>query len=285
MYTTAVSDGLLEAFLRCGRNFCKFEENINPQLEVFGQIPLETGIDIMLSIVFPQSRHEILVKDLFHTNTPVFRFSPADRAGLKTGDYLISVNALNVSTASHDDVVSLIGSSTGLLTLQIAENYNDSDSSDDDYHNKPKSKYPNRARLRGQPRERDGGRPGKNAGGRYPMPSRSTGQLRSRALSPTVENTLPREIAVFGPPEPRSRSANRADARDRIQGNENLDPLSVAVYPRKQKTVGSGQQHSGSGDGLHHMARLTQHQSKQASVTRDLRMGRTNQGARRANPN
>ena len=218
--------------------------------------------------------------------TPVllFRFSPADRAGLKTGDYLISVNALNVSTASHDDVVSLIGSSTGLLTLQIAENYNDSDSSDDDYHNKPKSKYPNRARLRGKPRERDGGRPAKNAVGRYPMPSRSTGQLRSRALSPTVENTRPREIAVFGPPEPRSRSANRADARDRIRGNENLDPLSVAVYPRKQKIIGSGQQHSGSGDGLHHMARLTQHQSKQASVTRDLRMGRTNQGAEERTP-
>ena len=158
------------------------------------------------------------------------------------------------------------------MTLQIAENYNDSDSSDDEYHNKPKSKYPNRARLRGPTRDREAGRPGKSSGGRYPGQSRSTGQLRSRALSP--ENTRPREIAFFGPPEPRSRSANRADARDRLQGNENLDPLSVAVYPRKQKV--SGQPGSGSGgDGIHHMARLTQHQSKQASVTRDLRMGRT----------
>ncbi len=209
--------------------------------------------------------------------------SPADCAGLKTGDYLIAVNSLNVSSASHDDVVSLIGSSTGLLTLQIAENYNDSDSSDDEYHNKPKSKYPNRARHRGQPREpREPGRQPRGAGAKYPVPSRSTGQLRSRALSPTIDNTRHREIAVFGPPpEPRSRSANRLDFRDKAYGNENIDPLSVAVYPRKGKDLSveiQQQQHSsGSANALHHMARLTQHQSKQASVTRDLRMGRTQQ--------
>ncbi len=215
------------------------------------------------------------------------RCSPADRAGLKTGDFLISVNALNVSTSSHDEVVSLIGSSTGLLTLQIAENGNESDSSDDEYHNKPKSKYPNRARLRGQPaREREPGRPGKTSGGGgggggnrgFTAQHRSAGQLRGRALSPAaLENTQHREIAVFGPPEPRSRSANRADMRDRVHDNENIDPLSVAVYPRKPKDVNGGGVHHTSGEQVHHVARLTQHQSKQASVTRDLRMGRTRQ--------
>ncbi|XP_064600347.1 regulator of G-protein signaling loco-like [Liolophura sinensis] len=74
--------------------------------------------------------------------------SPAERAGLKPGDYLVSVNGENVSKAPHDNVVRMIGTSTGTLTLQVAENYNSSDSSDDDYHVRPKSRYPNRVRPR-----------------------------------------------------------------------------------------------------------------------------------------
>ena len=76
--------------------------------------------------------------------------SPADKVGLKAGDYLISVNGHNISKASHDDVVRYIGSSSGVLTLQIAENFHSSDSSDEDYqaNAKPKSKYPNRVRPR-----------------------------------------------------------------------------------------------------------------------------------------
>ncbi|XP_076062146.1 regulator of G protein signaling family member locomotion defects isoform X3 [Oratosquilla oratoria] len=77
--------------------------------------------------------------------------SPAERAGLRPGDYLIAVNGQNVSKALHDDVVRLIGSSTGLLKLQIAENYY-SDSSDDEFVtvNRPKPKYPNRLRHKHQ---------------------------------------------------------------------------------------------------------------------------------------
>ncbi|KAJ8317189.1 hypothetical protein KUTeg_005093 [Tegillarca granosa] len=74
--------------------------------------------------------------------------SPADSAGLKAGDYLVSVNGLNISKALHDDVVRMVGMSTGTLTLQVAENYNSSDSSDEEYHHRSKARYPNRVRPR-----------------------------------------------------------------------------------------------------------------------------------------
>ncbi|XP_018312460.1 regulator of G-protein signaling loco isoform X1 [Mycetomoellerius zeteki] len=57
--------------------------------------------------------------------------SPAEDAGLRAGDYLVAVNGHNVSKVPHDDVVQLIGSSKGILRLQIAENYY-SDSSDEE---------------------------------------------------------------------------------------------------------------------------------------------------------
>ncbi|KAG8200126.1 hypothetical protein JTE90_018915 [Oedothorax gibbosus] len=71
--------------------------------------------------------------------------SPAEKAGLRPGDFLIAVNGQNVSKAPHDDVVHLIGNSSGLLKLQIAENYY-SDSSEEEFISKPK--YPNKLRNR-----------------------------------------------------------------------------------------------------------------------------------------
>ena len=81
--------------------------------------------------------------------------SPADCAGLKTGDFLMGVNGLDISLAPHDDVVRMVGSSIGLLVLQIAENYNSSDSSSDEFGNRPKSKYPNRKQRQAQTRALD----------------------------------------------------------------------------------------------------------------------------------
>ena len=49
---------------------------------------------------------------------------------LKPGDHVIAVNGRNVAKVNHDEVVKLIGNSTGLLKLQIAENY--CSSSDDE---------------------------------------------------------------------------------------------------------------------------------------------------------
>lgn len=57
--------------------------------------------------------------------------SPADTAGLRAGDFLISVNGLNVSKLPHELVVQLINKTPGTIRLSIAENYY-SDSSDDD---------------------------------------------------------------------------------------------------------------------------------------------------------
>ncbi|XP_077258093.1 regulator of G protein signaling family member locomotion defects isoform X4 [Temnothorax americanus] len=74
--------------------------------------------------------------------------SPAEGAGLRAGDYLVAVNGHNVGKVPHDDVVQLIGSSKGVLRLQIAENYY-SDSSDEEglatVRSKPKYAHKPRA--------------------------------------------------------------------------------------------------------------------------------------------
>ncbi|XP_053694176.1 regulator of G-protein signaling loco isoform X2 [Sabethes cyaneus] len=57
--------------------------------------------------------------------------SPADQAGLRAGDFLISVNGMNVSRLPHEAVVQLIGNTYGAIKMAIAENYY-SDSSDED---------------------------------------------------------------------------------------------------------------------------------------------------------
>ena len=76
--------------------------------------------------------------------------SPADRCGLKTGDYMMAVNGLNISKSPHDDVVKLIGSSSGLLVLQITEKEEDSDSSEDEFQGgKIKMKQSSRVRFKG----------------------------------------------------------------------------------------------------------------------------------------
>ena len=49
--------------------------------------------------------------------------SPAEAAGLKPGDLLYIVNGLNVSKACHDDVVRMVGLSTGALELQVGRFY------------------------------------------------------------------------------------------------------------------------------------------------------------------
>ncbi|XP_044736099.1 regulator of G-protein signaling loco [Chrysoperla carnea] len=75
--------------------------------------------------------------------------SPADQAGLKAGDFLISVNGLSVSKVTHDAVVQLIGNSVGPIKMSIAEYYY-SDSSDEDVSENyvtRKPRYPNRPRV------------------------------------------------------------------------------------------------------------------------------------------
>lgn len=67
----------------------------------------------------------------------ILKGSPAEYVGLRSGDQILSVNDINVSKASHEDVVKLIGRCTGVLHLVIAEsNHNsthlDSCSSDEE---------------------------------------------------------------------------------------------------------------------------------------------------------
>uniref|UniRef100_UPI00398EBBEA regulator of G-protein signaling 12b isoform X2 n=1 Tax=Pristiophorus japonicus TaxID=55135 RepID=UPI00398EBBEA len=82
----------------------------------------------------------------------ILKGSPAHYVGLRSGDRILSVNDINVSKASHEDVVKLIGQCTGVLRLVIAEgsNHSDTGSSDEELYfnegkvawmnNKPKSK-------------------------------------------------------------------------------------------------------------------------------------------------
>uniref|UniRef100_A0AAG5CWF1 Regulator of G-protein signaling n=1 Tax=Anopheles atroparvus TaxID=41427 RepID=A0AAG5CWF1_ANOAO len=103
--------------------------------------------------------------------------SPADLAGLRAGDFLISVNGLNVSKLPHESVVQLIGSTHGTIRMAIAENYY-SDSSDEDImfqhggqQARSRPKYPHKAKFsRGIASGADGGS-GLNSGG----PERSVG--------------------------------------------------------------------------------------------------------------
>ncbi|XP_078288185.1 regulator of G-protein signaling 12b [Rhinoraja longicauda] len=82
----------------------------------------------------------------------ILKGSPAHYVGLRPGDRILSVNDINVSKASHEDVVKLIGQCTGVLRLVIADgnNHCDTGSSDEELNftedkvtwgnNKPKSK-------------------------------------------------------------------------------------------------------------------------------------------------
>lgn len=61
----------------------------------------------------------------------ILKNSPADLAGIRGGDFLISVNGLNVSKLHHEIIVQLINNSQKIW-IGIANNYYKSDSSDDD---------------------------------------------------------------------------------------------------------------------------------------------------------
>lgn len=50
----------------------------------------------------------------------IMKGSPAHDAGLKPGDCVVSVNGTDVSAASHETVVELIGSSLGTLSLHVS---------------------------------------------------------------------------------------------------------------------------------------------------------------------
>ncbi|KAJ8269769.1 hypothetical protein COCON_G00123760 [Conger conger] len=65
----------------------------------------------------------------------ILKGSPADYVGLRSGDQILSVNEVNVSKASHEDVVKLIGRCSGVLHLVIAEGaaHRDSCSSDEEF--------------------------------------------------------------------------------------------------------------------------------------------------------
>ncbi|XP_041477707.1 regulator of G-protein signaling 12-like isoform X4 [Lytechinus variegatus] len=71
--------------------------------------------------------------------------SPAEIAGIKTGDSVIAVNGENVTRLSHEQIIKLIGATTGVLRLTVAE-MDYSESSDDEYVYMPRTRYPHAKR-------------------------------------------------------------------------------------------------------------------------------------------
>lgn len=72
----------------------------------------------------------------------IVRDSPAFLAGLRSGDFLISVNGQNVYDKNHDEIVALISSVSDQLNITISDNFL-SGSSDEDFglhHSQVRSK-------------------------------------------------------------------------------------------------------------------------------------------------
>lgn len=190
--------------------------------------------------------------------------SPADLCGLKTGDYLISVNGQMISNSPHDDVVRLIGSSRGMLVLQIAENYNSSDSSEDEYQVRPKAKYGSKTKprpvasrmvasaddLAAMSRHRHASQPSGNKYGPRPPRDHSLDYQRSgqRAASPGRD---------LDPMERYLRDINR--------GIENINPLQGWNSTSKLKNVSAH-------DGIIRY-RNTSRPTKHTIITREARLG------------
>lgn len=76
----------------------------------------------------------------------IVRNSPASLAGLRSGDFLISVNGQNVYDKNHDEIVKLISESSTQLTITISDNFlsESSDESFSAHHSqqlRPKNKF------------------------------------------------------------------------------------------------------------------------------------------------
>lgn len=87
----------------------------------------------------------------------IVRNSPADLSGLKSGDFLISVNGQSVWQKDHEEIVALIGASeSNQIRITIADNYFSDSSDEDASHHRFRPKYPhsktrlNRLHLQGR---------------------------------------------------------------------------------------------------------------------------------------
>ncbi|XP_055847261.1 regulator of G-protein signaling loco isoform X2 [Episyrphus balteatus] len=156
--------------------------------------------------------------------------SPADQAGLRAGDFLISVNNLNVSKLPHETVVQLIGNSFGSIKMQIAENYF-SDSSDEEnaiqHMNRGKPSYLHHKlkmnRLRTSPQKHREG-----AG--------TSGGCREQALRPVIEDIpLPASLSssashniIHSPNASTSKDISNVSAMVRVNlEQENLNGVTL----------------------------------------------------------
>lgn len=150
--------------------------------------------------------------------------SPAEHAGLRAGDYLVAVDGRSVSKMPHDDVVRLIGGSSGVLKLQIAENYY-SDSSDDDVLPvRPKPKYLHKPRSSGHQQQqqlRPGAGPNQqNRIAKVVHDLRTGAMFEESLVQPSacvISNWSPPPIAPTPPPRPHQLLPSEAEDSEQHQ--------------------------------------------------------------------
>ena len=151
---------------------------------------------------------------------------------------MIAVNGRNVSKSPHNDVVRLIGQSSGVLQLQIAENYCSDSSSEEEGAAgiRLKPKYPHR-RTPGKGQGAAGGNSGKPGQGQHVKMG------RGQVLAEVHDNTLTTSVEVHqavGGIEPHSDNEDytndRRDVRPmHVRGNSADSTFTEATIQPAQK--------------------------------------------------
>lgn len=158
----------------------------------------------------------------------IVRNSPADIAGLKSGDFLISVNGQSVWQKDHEEIVNLIAlSSSNQIRITIADNYF-SDSSDEDvHHQRFRPKYPHsKTRLN-----------------RLQLQARSSGDLKYLE-SPPIPEQHPRFSHRFTSPNyleppPLPFEAHNVIHSPNARNNSDIFNVSAMVSPTQMNAASS----------------------------------------------
>ncbi|XP_066278149.1 regulator of G-protein signaling 12-like isoform X1 [Branchiostoma lanceolatum] len=146
--------------------------------------------------------------------------SPAERAGLRPGDYVMAVNGENVAKLPHEIVVRMIGGCKGVLRLSIAQRHgDDSESSEDEW-------------FATRP-----GRPGRDrSAGRYPNVSRAA-KVVEDIVSGALFASSPQTQQLLSPLAPVTHFTS--EIPEEVNRSNGQDPP-AAVRPKAPRVHPSG---------------------------------------------
>ncbi|XP_019644398.1 PREDICTED: regulator of G-protein signaling loco-like isoform X2 [Branchiostoma belcheri] len=193
--------------------------------------------------------------------------SPAERAGLRPGDYVMAVNGENVAKLPHEIVVRMIGGCKGILRLSIAQRHgDDSESSEDEW-------------FATRP-----GRPGRDrSAGRYPNVSRAE-KVVEDIVSGALFASSPQTQQLLSPLAPVTHFTS--EIPEEVNRSNGQDPP-PAVRPKAPRVHPSGMASDSSNyDGCNDSSR-DQHLRRsrsQPSMNEREDKGRTDQEGEAWNP-